>query len=120
MQVALAVSADGRRRVVVENRAGEVVDHQHLPLQRVLDQEGHTVQPLTLLEHTYTYAPGHGRTRDAGRQERRTQAQTCAHADMQRHGTRREKAEARDRVTELGKESRLLTHEFSVGPINRD
>lgn len=112
MQVALAVFADGRRRVVVENRAGEVVDHQHLPLQRVLDQEGHTVQPLTLLEHTYTrtYAPGHVRTRDAGRQKSRTQAQTCAHAHMQRHGTRREKAEARDRVIELGK---VKSHVFS-------
>lgn len=31
--VALAVFADGwRRGVVVEDRAGEVVDHQHLPL----------------------------------------------------------------------------------------
>lgn len=88
---------------MVENGAGEVVDHQHLPLQRVLDQEGHAVQPLTLLEHTYTrtYTPGHVHTRDAGRQKSRTQAQTCAHADMQGHGTRREKADAVERVIEL-------------------
>lgn len=92
---------------MVENGAGEVVDHQHLPLQRVLDQEGHAVQPLTLLEHTYTrtYAPGHVRTQDAGRQKSGTQAQTCAHADMQGHGTRREKAYAVERVRKLGSRS---------------
>ena len=76
--VALAVFAEGWRWVVVENGAGQVVDYQHLTLQCVLDQEGHAIQPLTLLEHTYTrtYAPGHVRTQDAGRQKSRTQAQT--------------------------------------------
>lgn len=82
MQVALAVSADGRRRVVVENRAGEVVDHQHLPLQRVLDQEGHTVQPLTLLEHTYTYAHTHQDTDAHGTQAGKRGARRRRHAHM--------------------------------------
>lgn len=90
---------------MVENRAGEVVDHQHLPLQRVLDQEGHAVQPLTLLEHTRTHAHTHQDTyahRTQAGKKSRTQAQTCAHADMQGHGTRREKAHTVERVRSLG------------------
>ncbi len=73
--VALAVFADGwRRGVVVEDRTGEVVDHQHLPLQCILDQERYAVQPLALLEHIHTHTHTHIHThtdtytRDAGRQ----------------------------------------------------
>lgn len=67
---------------MVENGAGEVVDHQHLPLQRVLDEEGHAVQPLTLLEHTYTrtYTPGHVHTH--GTQAGKRVARRRKHAHM--------------------------------------
>lgn len=86
LRVALAVFADGRRGgVVVEDRTGKVVDHQHLALQRVLDEERHTVQPLALLEHIHTYAHGtqtHGT--QAGRAELHAGAKenmcTCGHA----------------------------------------
>lgn len=89
--VALAVFADGwRRGVVVEDRTGEVVDHQHLPLQCILDQERHTIQPLALLEHIHTYTHGHIHTGRRPADQNCTQAQTCAHADMRGQRTRRE------------------------------
>lgn len=86
MQVALAVFADRRRGVVVEHRTGEVVDHQHLPLQCILDQERHTIQPLALLEHIHTHAHTHQDTytqrTQAGRPELYAGANmcTCGHA----------------------------------------
>lgn len=70
---------------MVEDRTGEVVDHQHLPLQRVLDEERHTVQPLALLEsHT------HVRTRD-------TNAYAYTHTHAHTQGTQAGRAELQRR-----------------------
>lgn len=91
MWVALAVFADGwRRGVVVEDRTGQVVNHQHLPLQCILDQERHAVQPLALLEtYTHTYTRTHTHRTQAGRPVLHAGANmcTCGHA---RTKTRRE------------------------------
>lgn len=112
MLVALAVFADGRRRVVVENRAGEVVDHQHLPLQRVLDQEGHAIQPLTLLEHTYTrtYAPGHVRTHTRRRPAKESHAHMRTCKDMEHAGKRHTLLNRLDDGVHASKESHVLMH----------
>lgn len=82
MRVALAVFAERRRGVVVEDRTGEVVDHQHLPLQCILDQERHTIQPLALLEHIHTHQDTYTQRTQAGRPELYAGANrcTCGHA----------------------------------------
>lgn len=49
LRVSLAVFADGRGGVVVEDGPREVVNHQHLALEGVFDQQRHTVQPQALL-----------------------------------------------------------------------
>lgn len=110
--MALAVFADGRRRVVVENGAGEVVDHQHLPLQRVLDQEGHAIQPLTFLEHTYTrtYAPGHVRTHTGRRPAKESHAHMRTCKDMEHAGKRHLLLNRLVDEFHAGQESHVLMH----------
>ena len=93
--VALAVSTDGRRRgVVVEDRTGEVVDHQHLPLQWILDQKRNAVQPLALLEHiphVHTHTHTDTYTQDAGGQTSIARRRKHVHMrDMRGQRTRRE------------------------------
>lgn len=101
---------------MVENRAGEVVDHQHLPLQRVLDQEGHAVQPLTLLEHTRTHAHTHQDTyahrtqagKRVARRRKHVHMRTCK--DMEHAGKRHTLLNGFDHQVHAGKESNVLMH----------
>jgi len=44
-----AVLADGWGGVMMEDGAGEVVNHLHLPFKRIFDKQRYTVQPHVLL-----------------------------------------------------------------------
>lgn len=49
-----AVFADGWGRVMMEDWAREVVNHQHLSFERVFDEQRDAVQPQVLLGHKHT------------------------------------------------------------------